>query len=103
MKKEKFKNEVYIINNEKDVLNFVTKSSTKEQRDKFNIGDIFINAAVCHDCNTYIRSKNKHHFKKCKCGKLGVDGGSHYIKRFYDRDSNYADIIEVFYDVIDNK
>jgi len=97
MKKKKFENEAYLAP-ETDVLNYVTKSSTKKQRRKFDIGDIFINAAVCLECNTYIRSKNRHDYVQCECGKLAVDGGSWYAKRNFAEGLQYVDIIEKFYD-----
>jgi len=95
MKKEVFKNEAYIIN-ETDIVNFVTKSSTKKQRRKFDIGDIFINAAVCKYCGDYIRSKNRHDFKYCYCGAIAVDGGSWYAKRSGEA-TDMVDIVEEFY------
>lgn len=97
MKKETFQNEAYIIVSEVDIMNYVTKSSTKEQRHKFNIGDIYINAAVCKKCGDYIRSKNRHDFKYCKCGAVAVDGGSWYARRLGEKE-NYINIIENFYD-----
>ncbi len=81
MDKNTFDNEVYINNGETDTLNFVTKSSTLEQRRKFDIGDIYINAAVCLGCHEYIRSRNQHDYVTCKCGAISVDGGSWYAKR----------------------
>lgn len=90
-------NEVYIVTDETDVLNYVTKSSTKEQRAKFDIGHIYINALVCLKCKDYIRSTNKHNYVPCKCGAVAVDGGSWYLKRV-GRPDDYVDVIEKFYD-----
>jgi len=96
MKKKTYKNEVYIVEEGAvDTLFFVTKTSTKEQREKFNIGNIFINAAVCKKCGDYIRSKNRHDFKSCKCGAVIVDGGSWYCKRMGEEEDR-IDIIEEF-------
>lgn len=94
MKKSVFENEAYIVL-ETDTLNYVTKSSTKEQRDKFNIGDIYINAAVCKKCGDYIRSKHRHDFVTCECGSVSVDGGSHYVRRV---GSDYINVVEYFLD-----
>ncbi len=94
MKKETYKNECYIAN-ERDVLNYVTKSSTKKQRRKFNIGDIFINGAVCKKCGDYIRSYHRYDFKWCKCGTIAVDGGSWYCKRNGEEEDR-IDVIEKF-------
>lgn len=80
MNKAKYENEYYQVDNG-DYLNLVTKTSTKEQRKKFNIGDIYINAAVCLKCHSYIRSTHGHDFKFCACEAIAVDGGSFYCRR----------------------
>lgn len=100
MKKKIFENEAYIT--EKgivDTLYFVTKTSTKEQRRKFDIGDIYINAAVCKKCGDYVRSKNRHDFRSCKCGAVTVDGGSWYCKRLGNKE-DYINVIEDFVEFI---
>lgn len=99
MEKEKktFDNEV-ILSDSRDYLNYVTITSTKEQRRKFDIGDIFINAAVCKKCGDYIRSKNRHDFVTCKCGNVSVDGGSWYSKRSSET-LHYINVIEYFEDI----
>ena len=96
MKKKTFKNESYIID-EIDVLNFVTKSSTKKQREKYGIGNYYINGAVCSHCRDYIRSKHRHSFIMCSCGKTGVDGGSWYTRRIGNEEDR-VEVIEKFYD-----
>ena len=73
----------------------MTRSSTKEQRRKFDIGDLFINAIVCPECKDYVRSRNRYDFKRCKCGKCFVVGGSWYSQY----GGNPISIIEMFYDV----
>lgn len=97
--KGEFKNEVYIVDGT-DVLNYVTKSSTLKQRRKFDIGDIYINAAVCRECGDYIRSKHRHSFISCKCGRVSVDGGSWYARRLYKKPTDYIDVVEYFYDSV---
>lgn len=95
-----FKNECYILEptlKTTDYLWFVTKSSTVEQRRKFDIGDIFINAAVCRKCGDYIRSMNRRDFKNCSCGAVAVDGGSWYARRL-GKEKDYYNIIENFYE-----
>lgn len=99
MRVKNYTNEAYEVLDQRDYLNFVTKSSTKNQRRKFDIGDIFINAAVCLTCSDYIRSMHRHDFKSCKCGDLIVDGGSWYAKRINKGNRGYVDVIETFYDV----
>jgi hypothetical protein len=96
----KVENEIHIVRyDEEDVdyLNYVTRTSTKKQRRKFDIGDIFINAAVCKKCNSYIRSINRHDYKMCDCHAIGVDGGSWYAKRM-GQEEDMINVIELFYD-----
>lgn len=103
MDKKEFINEAYIIKRDiVDSLNYVTRSSTTEQRRKFDIGDVYINAAVCLKCKDYIRSKNRHDFVFCSCGSIAVDGGSWYCRRAGDM-SNCVDVIEYFHDVKKSK
>jgi len=94
MKKKSFTNEHYITE-DTDYLYYVTKSSTKKQRKIFNIGNIYINGAVCKKCNEFIRSKHKHDFKWCSCKTVAVDGGSWYAKRT-GKPNNYINVIESF-------
>ena len=98
MEKKIFENEAYIVEGKTDYLYYVTKSSSREQRKKFNIGDIYINGVVCMGCKDYIRSKNKHDFVTCSCGNVSVDGGSHYARRIA-KNQNYIDVIEYFNDI----
>lgn len=94
LKKGEFINEAYIVS-DLDVLNFVTKSSTKAQRKRLKMGDIYINGAVCKKCGDYIRSKHVHDYVVCSCGAVAVDGGSWYAKRSGDP-KNYINVIECF-------
>lgn len=64
-----------------DYQKFTTIDSTVEERRKFDVGDIWSNAAKCKKCKQTIRSKNRHDFKECKCGAIAVDGGSWYARR----------------------
>lgn len=96
MKSKIFLNEAYICP-ETDTLNYVTKSSTAAQRKRFDMGDIYINAAVCLLCKSYIRSKNRHDMIYCKCRAIAVDGGSWYAKRL-GAEENMVNVIESFYD-----
>ena len=59
---------------------------TKEERRKYNTGDILENAAKCLKCDDYIRSNNRHDYKTCACGAIAVDGGSWCAKRIGDLD-----------------
>ena len=63
-----------------DYHDFCTKDMPKEERRKLNIGDIYSNSLICKKCGEEIRSKNKHDFRRCKCGACAIDGGSHYVR-----------------------
>lgn len=80
-----------------DYHNFCHRGSDQAWRDKFHIGDIYVNAAICGVCNYFIRSKNRHDYVLCSCGNVSVDGGSAYTKRNFKTD-NYIDVIELFDD-----
>jgi hypothetical protein len=38
----------------------------------------------CASCNDVIESTYRHDFVKCKCGKIGIDGGEDYCKTIGD-------------------
>ena len=82
-----------------DYHNWVHKGTPKEKRDKIYIGNIYVNAAECHECGWFIRSRNKHDFVTCKCGNVSVDGGSHYGKVNFKDKEKFTSIIEMFDDV----
>ncbi len=83
-----------------DYHNFSHRGSDKAWRERFNIGDIYVNAAICSVCGWFIRSKNKHDYVTCKCGAVSVDGGSHYCRRAGEM-GLYTNVIEYFKDVED--
>lgn len=72
-----------------------SKGLNKEQRQKLNMGDIWINGAVCLKCKDFIRSKNVHDYRTCKCGAIAVDGGSWYCKRIGNPEG-MINVIEMF-------
>ena len=80
---------------ERDYQSFTTRDTPAAEREKLNVGNIWLNAAMCNLCGDIIRSKNRHDFRTCHCGGTSVDGGSHYVKR---SGSNYENIIEMFDD-----
>lgn len=59
----------------------LSKGTPKAKREELHTGDVWINAAVCLKCKDYVRSLNRHDFRRCKCGAITVDGGSFYCKR----------------------
>ena len=64
----------------------------KDERRKYNVGDIFKNQAKCLICNDVIISKNRHDCARCKCGNLSVDGGSWYLKRSFNDPNSYEEL-----------
>ena len=92
---KEFINEAYVLE-DRDILNLVTKSSTKAQRKKFGIGNIYINGAVCKKCGDYIRSKHLHDCKFCSCDAIAVDGGSWAARRL-GNPNDCINIVENFY------
>lgn len=84
----------------RDYQTFTTKSTSKEQRRKMDVGDIYSNAAKCLKCGDVIRSRNVHDYVICSCGNLSVDGGSWYAKRACrDGWDTIEDMIEGYDDV----
>jgi hypothetical protein len=71
-----------------DYHDFTTIDTPREERRRLYVGDIYINAARCLSCGETIRSKNRHDFVTCSCGRLSVDGGSHYRKRSFVASDN---------------
>jgi hypothetical protein len=55
-----------------------------------------VNKIQCKYCNDIIESKSVHDFKKCKCGKVSVDGGLEYGKRSFPTtlESDYVELSE---------
>ena len=76
-----------------DYHDFTTIKTSVWTREKLDVGDIWINAAVCGYCKEHIRSRNRRDYRHCGCGKTMVDGGSWYAKRGGD---NYTDNIVLF-------
>lgn len=81
-----------------DYHNWTYRGTPKQKRDQLNIGNIYVNAAICNSCGYFIRSRNRHDFVSCKCGSVAVDGGSAYIRRV-GRPENYINVIELYDDV----
>ncbi len=52
---------------------------------------IIRNAIKCVSCDDVIESIHRHDAKKCKCGRVGVDGGLDYLGRI----GNERDFIDM--------
>lgn len=81
-----------------DYCYLLWKWASKKEREKNWAWDIWLNWAVCKHCWDYIRSKNVHDFKMCKCGKIWVDGWSFYVRRIWNPE-DYINVVEEFDDV----
>lgn len=85
-----------------DYHDFVSINTTKEERRKMNIGDIWENSVKCKECGEKIRSKNRHNFVTCQCGNVSCDGGSWYLKRAFKSPDCYEETSILFNDVKEN-
>ena len=85
------------INNDttRDYLWNYPKWTTENFRNKNNIGDIFINWAVCLKCKDFIRSRNAHDFRTCKCWAVSVDWWS-WMSRLIGNPEDYIQITEYY-------
>lgn len=87
------------IDKEKVLRKFKADSElTVEERDFLNLGEWRLNQVKCLKCEEVIRSHHRHDFKKCKCGNIGVDGGTWYLKRIGNgiKDESYEDLSEQY-------
>ena len=84
-----------------DYQTFTKKSTTKEERERLGIGDIWSNSVQCKACKDIIRSKNVHDFVWCSCKNIAVDGGSWYLKRV-GGEQGYEDLSETYDDLGEN-
>jgi hypothetical protein len=71
-----------------DYHDYTTIDTPTEERRRLNIGDWYINAALCLKCGDTPRSKNRHDSATCRCGAVTVDGGSWYLRRDTDGDGH---------------
>lgn len=44
------------------------------------------NRAECLKCGQVVESTSRHHFSRCQCGNIAVDGGTAYYRRLYKSD-----------------
>lgn len=65
---------------ETDYIDFTYYEMPVAERRKLDVGDIYINQVRHRKCGWFIRSKNRHDYRTCKCGGLSIDGGSWYTK-----------------------
>lgn len=61
-----------------------------------------VNKIKCLFCNDIIESKTVHDYKRCKCGKVAVDGGTEYLKRMFPGGMNIDDCFEDMSEYIDD-
>ncbi len=57
---------------------------------------IIKNAVKCNSCGEAIESKYEHDFKRCKCGRISIDGGKEYLKRIcVGNQAEYKELSEI--------
>lgn len=83
-----------------DYHNFSYRETSKEKRKELNIGNIYVNGAVCKKCDSFIRSRNGHDLVTCPCGAVSVDGGS-YMQRLIGNPGDYTAVREYYSDIED--
>lgn len=82
-----------------DYQDFTVQSTPEIERLELHVGNIWSNKVQCKDCGWYIRSKHRHHYIKCKCGNIAIDGGSWYQRILSDVSSKgYINYIEYYDD-----
>ncbi len=86
-----------------DYHDFTKKNTSKKERRRLNVGDVWINSTTCKLCGETIRSKNQHDFHFCKCGNVAVDGGSWYCKRSFKKDLDTFEDNIVYFDDVEEK
>lgn len=64
-----------------DYHDFTTRETPVLERRKLNVGDIWLNQAMCLICHDVLVSRNRHDFVTCSCRALSIDGGSWYLGR----------------------
>lgn len=84
-----------------DYTDFAPYDMPVEERRKLDVGDIFFNQVRHTVCGWYIRSRNRHDYRKCLCGKLAVDGGSWY--QSITGDLEHAESHIIYYKDVDNE
>jgi hypothetical protein len=88
---------IFVDNKVTDYQDFTTKDMSIEDRRKIDVGDIWANTMECLLCHDVVRSQNRHHFVRCKCGDMFVDGGSWY-QRYGATDLSTVKSLIEYYD-----
>lgn len=76
------------------------QGTPEAERRKHNIGDVFLNQAKCLLCGDVITSNHRHDFVTCSCGKLSVDGGSHYARRLFRASEEWEEMSVYYTDTV---
>lgn len=78
----------------RDYQDLVNINSTVEERNLYNIGNIWSNQIECKHCWDFIRSKNVHDFVTCTCWRVSVDGWSFYGRIVWNKEDFISHIVE---------
>lgn len=78
-----------IIGSEEDVKDFYRKTLLR-------------NAIRCKQCGDEIESKHHHHYVKCSCQRVAIDGGLHYTRSLGDLE-DIEFLYEWLVEIVDNK
>ena len=48
----------------------------------------------CTHCKSVIESKYTHDFRRCKCGKIAIDGGDDYTRIIFQEEGDFENVEE---------
>jgi hypothetical protein len=85
-----------------DYHDFTWPSMPLDLRLKLKVGPLYLNAIRCTKCDYFVRSRNRHDFRSCKCGSCAVDGGS-YMGNRSGNEGDYVDIVIPFENLSENE
>lgn len=78
-----------IIGSDEDVKDFPRKTLLR-------------NAIRCKQCGDEIESKHHHHYVKCSCQRVAIDGGLHYTRSLGELE-DIEFLYEWLVEIVDNK
>lgn len=58
--------------------------------------EILKNTIRCNNCGDVIESNYRHDYVKCSCGRVAVDGGRDYLRRFFTESPDDYTELSVF-------
>ena len=50
------------------------------------------NMVKCNICGDIIESTNRHDIKQCKCGRVAIEGGHDYLRRYFKKNGDFTEL-----------